>query len=226
MAAALRLALFGPPGAGKGTQAQRLKEQLAIPHLSSGELFRYHLQRQTALGVQAAAYMNRGALVPDEVVIGIILEQTLALPADQGFILDGFPRTTAQAQALAAALAEKSRGLDRVVYISVPEDELVRRLGGRFVCRQCQGPDNLAGAAAAQPPPCGQCGGELYQREDDRAEAVQRRIAVYQRETAPVLDFYRERGLLVEISGVGPVAEINRLALAALDWGNAANCPD
>lgn len=222
MASSLRLALFGPPGAGKGTQAQRLKEQLDIPHLSSGELFRYHLQRQTDLGLQAAAYMNRGALVPDEVVIGIILDQTLALPAEQGFILDGFPRTTAQAQALAAALAEKSRGLDRVVYISVPESELLQRLGGRFVCRRCQAPDNLAGVAADQPPPCGQCGGELYQREDDQAAAVQRRIAVYQQETAPVLDFYRERGLLTEISGVGPVAEIQRRTLAALNLTNAA----
>ena len=224
MASSLRLALFGPPGAGKGTQAQRLKEQLDIPHLSSGDLFRYHLQQQTDLGLQAAAYMNRGALVPDAVVIGIILEQTLALPAEQGFILDGFPRTTAQAQALAAALAEKSRGLDRVVYISVPESELLRRLGGRFVCRHCQAPDNLAGVAAAQPPPCGQCGGELYQREDDQAAAVQRRIAVYQQETAPVLDFYRERGLLTEISGVGPAAEINRRILAALNLTSTANC--
>ena len=222
MASSLRLALFGPPGAGKGTQAQRLKEQLDIPHLSSGELFRYHLQRQTALGLQAAAYMNRGALVPDEVVIGIILDKTLALPAEQGFILDGFPRTTAQAEALAAALAEKSRGLDRVLYIRVPEGELARRLGGRFVCRRCQAPDNLAGAAAVEPPPCGQCGGELYQREDDQAAAVQRRIAVYQQETAPVLDFYRERGLLTEISGVGPVAEIQRRTLAALNLTNAA----
>lgn len=223
MAASLRLALFGPPGAGKGTQAQRLKEQLDIPHLSSGDLFRYHLQQQTELGLQAAAYMNRGALVPDAVVIGIILSKTLELPAEQGFILDGFPRTTAQAEALAAALAEKSRGLDRVVYISVPEAELARRLGGRFVCRRCQGPDNLAGAAAANPPPCGLCGGELYQREDDRAEAVQRRIAVYQEETAPALDFYRERGLLTEISGVGAADEVNRLILAALDFTNVNN---
>lgn len=216
MASSLRLALFGPPGAGKGTQAQLLKEQLDIPHLSSGDLFRYHLQQKTELGLQAAEYMNRGALVPDGVVIGIILEQTLEFAPEQGFILDGFPRTTDQAQALAEALAEKSRGLDQVVYISVPEAELVRRLSGRFICRQCQAPDNLAGAAA-NAPSCGQCGGELYQREDDRAEAVQRRIEVYQRETAPVLDFYRERELLTEIAGVGPVAEINRQTLAALN---------
>ena len=216
MASSLRLALFGPPGAGKGTQAQLLKEQLDIPHLSSGDLFRYHLQQKTELGLQAAEYMNRGALVPDGVVIGIILNKTLEFAPEQGFILDGFPRTTDQAQALAEALAEKSRGLDQVVYISVPEAELVRRLSGRFICRQCQAPDNLEGAAA-NAPSCGQCGGELYQREDDRAEAVQRRIEVYQRETAPVLDFYRERGLLTEIAGVGPVAEINRQTLAALN---------
>lgn len=217
MASSLRLALFGPPGAGKGTQAQLLKEQLDIAHLSSGDLFRYHLQQKTELGLQAAEYMNRGALVPDEVVIGIVLDKALEFAPEQGFILDGFPRTTDQAQALADALAEKSRGLDTVVYISVPEAELVRRLSGRFVCRQCQAPDNVAGAAAVNPPSCGQCGGELYQREDDRAEAVQQRIAVYRRETAPVLDFYRERGLLTEISGVGPVAAINRLTLAALN---------
>ena len=215
MTASLRIALFGPPGAGKGTQAQLLKEQLDIPHLSSGDLFRYHLQQQTELGLQAAAYMNRGALVPDEVVIGIILNKALEFGPEQGFILDGFPRTTQQARALAKTLAEKSRGLDKVVHISVPEEELVRRLGGRFVCRRCQAPDNLEGAAA-NPPPCGQCGGELYQREDDRSEAVQRRITVYQQETAPVLDFYREGGLLAEISGVGPVAEINRLTRMAL----------
>ena len=216
MASSLRLALFGPPGAGKGTQAQLLKEQLDIPHLSSGDLFRYHLQQKTELGLQAAEYMNRGALVPDGVVIGIILDKTLEVAPEQGFILDGFPRTTDQAQALAEALAEKSRGLDKVVYISVPEAELVRRLSGRFICRRCQAPDNLEGAAA-NAPSCGQCGGELYQRDDDRAEAVQRRIEVYQRETAPVLDFYRERGLLTEIAGVGPVAEINRQTLAALN---------
>lgn len=216
MASSLRLALFGPPGAGKGTQAQLLKEQLDIPHLSSGDLFRYHLQQKTELGLQAAEYMNRGALVPDGVVIGIILNKTLEFAPEQGFILDGFPRTTDQAQALAEALAEKSRGLDQVVYISVPEAELVRRLSGRFICRRCQAPDNLEGAAA-NAPNCGQCGGELYQREDDRAEAVQRRIEVYQRETAPVLDFYRERELLTEIAGVGPVAEINRQTLAALN---------
>lgn len=212
----MRIALFGPPGAGKGTQAQLLKEQLDIPHLSSGDLFRYHLQQQTELGLQAAAYMNRGALVPDEVVIGIILDKALEFAPEQGFILDGFPRTTQQARVLAKTLAEKSRGLDKVVHISVPEEELVRRLGGRFVCRRCQAPDNLEGAKAANPPSCGQCGGELYQREDDREVAVQRRITVYRQETAPVLDFYREGGLLAEISGVGPVAEINRLTRTAL----------
>ena len=221
MASSLRLALFGPPGAGKGTQAQLLKEKLDIPHISSGDLFRFHLQQRTELGLQAAEYMNQGLLVPDEVVIGIILDKVLELEPAEGFILDGFPRTREQARALALALAEKSRGLDRVILISVPEAELVRRLGGRFLCRECQAPYNLEPAQFADPPPCRQCGGQLYQREDDRPEAIRVRIGVYQEQTAPALDFYREQGLLTEIPGVGEVAEIHRLALQALSATSA-----
>ena len=220
MASSLRLALFGPPGAGKGTQAQLLRDRLDIPHISSGDLFRFHVQEQTELGIRAAEYMNQGLLVPDEVVIGIILDKVLELGQDSGFILDGFPRTRDQAEALALALAEKSRGLDLTVLISVPEGELVRRLGGRFVCRQCQAPHNLEPAQFAAPPPCDQCGGELYQREDDRAEAVQVRIGVYQKQTEPVLDFYRQRGLLAEVPGVGTVEEISRQLLSTLEAGS------
>ncbi len=216
MASPIRLALFGPPGAGKGTQAQLLKERLGIAHISSGDLFRRHLQQQTELGLKAAEYMNRGLLVPDDLVIEIILEQVLELNREDGFILDGFPRTREQAQALDQALREKSRGLDQAILIDVPEQELVRRLGGRFVCRQCQAPENLKPDQFAAPPPCRRCGGELYQREDDRYAAVQVRIGVYREQTAPALDFYREQNRLKEIPGVGSVAEIGQQVLTAL----------
>ena len=218
----MRLILLGAPGAGKGTQAQLLKERLDIPHISSGDLFRFHVEGRTELGLLAAKYMNQGVLVPDEVVIGIILDKVLELEREGGFILDGFPRTREQAEALDQALAEQSRGLDLAVLISVPEEELVRRLGGRFVCRQCQAPHNLEAAQFAAPPPCGQCGGELFQREDDRAEAVQVRIRVYQKQTEPVLDFYRKQGLLTEIPGVGAVAEISQQLLSALQSGKGS----
>ena len=216
MAGLLRLALFGPPGAGKGTQAQLLMEQLDLAHISSGDLFRHHLQQGTELGVRASEYMNQGVLVPDELVIEMVLDRVAALGDDAGFILDGFPRTREQAIALDAALAEANQPLDRALLVSVPEEELVRRLGGRFICRNCQAPYNLEPSQFACPPSCTRCGGELYQRDDDRAEAVQVRIRVYQDQTEPVLDFYRQQGLLVDIAGVGPVEEINAKALEAL----------
>ncbi len=217
MPSSLRLALFGPPGAGKGTQAQLLQEQLDIPHISSGDLFRFHVQQSTELGRIAAEYMNQGLLIPDTVGVGIVLDKVMELGPEAGFILDGFPRTRDQANILDATLAEKSRGLDKALFIRVPEEELVRRLGGRFVCRQCQSPHALSEAEPGVSSTCQRCDGELYQREDDRAEAVQARIEVYHRQTAPVLDYYREQGLLAEISGVGAIEDINRRAMAALE---------
>ena len=216
MVSSFRLALFGPPGAGKGTQAQLLRDCLEIPHISSGDLFRFHLQEGTELGAKVSSFMNQGLLVPDDLVIEMVLDKVLELGDDSGFILDGFPRTREQAIALDRALSRRSRGLDGALLVSVPEAELVKRLGGRFVCRACQAPYNLEEGQFASPPPCSRCGGELFQREDDRIEAVQVRIGVYQEQTEPVLDFYREMGLLVEISGVGAIEDINRNALAAL----------
>ena len=232
----MRLVLFGPPGAGKGTQAQLLSEQLAVSHIGSGDLFRHHLQAGTPLGLRAAEYMNQGVLVPDEVTIDIILEKVLSLDSQEGFILDGFPRNRHQAEVLEEALDRRSRGLDKVVSIEVPEPELVRRLGGRFICRQCQAPHTItqASSAAAEislapgssragkgvpanaDPRCHRCGGELFQRADDSREAVQKRIEVYHTETVPVLDFYRERGLVVSLSGVDTIECVNQRVLAAL----------
>ncbi len=213
----VRLALFGPPGAGKGTQAQLLKDNLGLAHISSGDLFRSHLQQGTALGTKASEFMNQGLLVPDDLVIEMVLDKVLEVGQESGFILDGFPRTREQAMALDRALGEKAMPLDNALLVDVPEKELVRRLGGRFICRACQSPFNLEPDQFDSPPSCNRCGGELYQREDDRAEAVQVRIGVYQEQTAPVLDFYRENGLLREISGMGPVEVINARAMEALE---------
>ncbi len=199
MTGSLRLVLFGPPGAGKGTQAQLLTERYELSHISSGDIFRHNLRQGTPLGLRAKEYMERGELVPDGVVIDIMLDKIMSIQASDGFILDGFPRNTRQAEELEEALTARARNVDRVLHIDVPEGELARRLGGRYVCRDCQAPYTFSGDVG--PRYCERCKGELYQRDDDRPEAVQRRIDVYRQETRPVLDFYRNRGLLTDIPG-------------------------
>ena len=227
MAEGVRLALFGPPGAGKGTQAQLLVEQLGVPHISSGDLFRHDLREETPLGLRAAEYMRQGVLVPDELTIDIVLERVLAINSEDGFILDGFPRNRNQAAVLDEALERRARPLDKVVYIEVSEQELVRRLAGRFSCRECQAPHSIpqdpsaGGDDPALEVRCDRCGGELYQREDDRPEAVQKRIEVYQSETLPVLEYYRSRGLLADVAGADSVKRVNRGVLAALERPSA-----
>jgi adenylate kinase len=207
---------MGPPGAGKGTQAQLLKEQLNVSLIGSGDLFRFHVQQQTPLGQEASKYINQGLLVPDEITIGIILDKVLGLSTQEGFLLDGFPRTTDQAAALEKSLAERSRGLDQVVFINVAESELLPRLSGRYTCQECQAPNRWSETRGGEAV-CISCGGELYQRADDRAGAVARRLRVYQTETFPLLDYYRQRGLLIEVPGVGSVEEVNQRVLSALN---------
>jgi adenylate kinase len=232
LAQATRLILFGPPGAGKGTQAQLLTRRLRIRYIGSGGLFREHLQRKTTLGLQVAEFMNQGLLVPDEVTIDIILDKVLSLEPRVGFILDGFPRNLHQARALEWALEQRSRGLDKVVHIDVPEPELFRRIGGRYSCRKCQAPHTIdlpspdEGSEEANEETsgkeerrCRDCGGELYQRADDTPEALRQRLDVYHTETVPVLNFYRHRGLLVDIPGEGSVESIHALVLKALAQG-------
>ena len=210
------MVLFGPPGAGKGTQAQLLRDRLKVAHISSGDLFRHHLGKGTPLGLRAKEYLSKGELVPDEVTIDIILDKVLSLESAQGFILDGFPRNQHQGEVLEEALGVRSRPLDKVVYIDVPEPELLRRLGGRYVCHECQAPHTVEPGAA--PGDCQRCGKQLYQRDDDRPEAVRKRIEVYQSETLPMLDFYRQRGLLTEVDGVGTVEAVYNGVLRALGW--------
>lgn len=188
-----------------------------MAHISSGDLFRHNLNNKTPLGLKAAEYMNQGRLVPDEITIDIVLDKVLSLNSDDGFILDGFPRNRNQAEVLEKALAIRSRGIDRVVHLDVSEEELIRRLGGRFNCRECQAPHGIdENEHEHQGLKCHHCGGELYQREDDRPEAVQRRIEVYRSETLPVLEFYRERGLLLEVPGLDAVEKVNEDVLAGL----------
>ena len=214
MAEGLRLVLFGPPGAGKGTQAQLLRGRLNVAHISSGDLFRHHLGQGTPLGLQAKEYMNKGELVPDEVTIDIILDKIMSIPENEGFILDGFPRNPMQASALEKKLIGESRDLDKVIHIKVSEPELLRRLGGRFICRACQAPHSIGEGEEGKK--CEQCGGELYQRDDDAPVAVKKRIEVYNEETTPVLGFYRERGVLVDISGDNTVDNVSQQVVAAL----------
>ncbi len=214
----LRLILLGPPGAGKGTQALLLKEQLEIEHVSSGDLFRHHLSNGTELGEIARGYMNQGALVPDEVTIGMVLGRVRSMPTGQGFMLDGFPRNTNQAEALDSALEQRGQKIDRVVHISVPDDELIRRLSNRYICRKCQKPFTRTPASGEPPQSCDECadGGDIYQRDDDTPCAVANRLMVYHQETAPVLDFYRGTGLLATIPGEASVETVNKSVLAAL----------
>ena len=209
------LVLLGPPGAGKGTQAERLQEELKLPHVASGDLFRENLRNETELGLLAKKYMDRGDLVPDDVTIAMVRDRLQRPDCDQGTILDGFPRTQAQAQALDRMLADMGRRLDGVLYIAVPDEELVRRLSGRWICRQCQTPYHTLFSPPAKEGVCDACGGELYQRDDDKPETVRARLKVYHQQTSPLIDYYRQAGLLVEVDGAGDIETVSAALLEA-----------
>ncbi len=202
---------LGAPGAGKGTQAAVVARKLRSAHVASGDLFRQALEQGTDLGVQARAYMEKGQLVPDEITTRMVLEKIAAPEGEAGVILDGFPRNLEQAEALDKALAGKNRGIDKVVYIKVSEKELQRRLGERWVCRRCQ-----AVYSARQNGKCDRCDGELYQRPDDTAETVQKRLEIYFAQTAPLIDYYTRKGRLLEVDGEGSVDEVTGRIEAAL----------
>jgi adenylate kinase len=203
-----RVIFLGAPGAGKGTQARRLAAGSGVPQVATGDMLREAVAEGTPLGREAKRYMDQGALVPDEVVIGLVDERLSRPDAGPGSVLDGFPRTVAQAEALDALLRRRGQDLDRVVFFEVSREELLRRLTGRRICRRCGTAFHLVSAPPKTEGRCDQCGGELYQREDDAESTVARRLDVYQTQTAPLLDYYGKRGLLVRVAGEGPVDHV------------------
>ena len=208
--------LLGPPGAGKGTQAQAIAEQLQLPHISSGDIFRENLKKETELGKLAAGFMNKGELVPDDVTIAMIRERLSRPDCDSGALLDGFPRTPAQAVALSKMLEEIGGQVNCVPYISVAEAVLIERLTGRWTCREAGHIFHEKYNPPKQPGRCDFDGSELYQRDDDKAETVTRRIRVYLEQTKPLIDYYQQRGLLVEVDGSLPIEQVTANLLAAL----------
>ncbi|NBE50056.1 adenylate kinase [Streptomyces boluensis] len=213
----MRIVLVGPPGAGKGTQAAFLAKNLSIPHISTGDLFRANISQQTELGKLAKSYMDAGNLVPDEVTIGMAKDRMEQADAVGGFLLDGFPRNVSQAEALDEALKADEVKLDAVLDLEVPEDEVVKRIAGRRICRNDSA--HVFHVEYKQPKSegvCDVCGGELYQRGDDKEETVRKRLEVYHSETEPIIDHYRAQGLVVTISALGEVADVTERAMAAL----------
>ena len=207
---------LGAPGAGKGTQAAVVAQELNLAHIASGDLFRQALEQGTELGRQAKSYMEKGVLVPDEITTQMVLARLSAPDCETGVILDGFPRNLAQAEALDKALARQNKAIDKVVYIKVSEGELLKRLGGRWICRHCQTVYNIIDSVPEVWGKCEKCDGELYQRPDDTPQTVKKRIEVYFAETAPLIDYYARRGKLLEIDGKGSVDEVTRRIVAIL----------
>lgn len=203
------IVLLGPPGAGKGTQAQVISREMNLAHVSSGDLFRENLKNQTELGKLAQGYMNRGELVPDDVTIAMVRERISRPDCEAGALLDGFPRTPAQAEALAEMLKTMGESVDSVPYISVPAEELIERLGGRWTCPSCgrvyhekYNPPKTQGV-------CDLDGARLIQRDDDQAETVERRIRVYMDQTSPLIEYYRQEGLLIEVDGTQSIDDVS-----------------
>ena len=207
---------MGPPGAGKGTQAAKLVERYDIPHVSTGDIFRGALQERTPLGLEAKRYMDVGALVPDQVTVGITRERLAKSDCIGGFILDGFPRTLQQAQALDQMLAKMGIRLNKVVNIAVPDQELIPRLTGRRICQSCGATYHMEFRPPAQPSVCDRCGGELYQRTDDQEETVRERLEVYRLQTQPLIQYYRERDLYSEINGAQSTDAVFRDIIVSL----------
>ena len=210
------LLLMGPPGAGKGTQAAKLVERYDIPHVSTGDIFRGALQERTPLGLEAKRYMDVGALVPDQVTVGITRERLAKSDCIGGFILDGFPRTLQQAHALDQMLAKMGIRLNKVVNIVVPDQELIPRLTGRRICQSCGATYHMEFRPPAQPSICDRCGGELYQRADDQEETVRERLEVYRLQTQPLIQYYQERDLYSEINGAQSTEAVFRDIVVSL----------
>lgn len=208
--------LLGAPGAGKGTQAQTLSQTTGLAHVASGDIFRENLRQGTQLGLLAKGYMDRGELVPDEITIRMILERISAPDCAKGCLLDGFPRTLEQAQALNSALAKRGTTIDAVLYIKVSTEELLRRLSGRWICRSCQTPYHEVNSPPQVAGKCDQCGGELYQRSDDTLETARTRLDVYFAQTMPLIEYYVKASKLREVDGERSIEAVSRDLMAVL----------
>lgn len=216
MAGTARVVLLGPPGAGKGTQAKLLQERFAACQVSTGDILRKAVADQTPLGKEAAAYIDRGALVPDAVIVNLVAERLKGKDCEPGFILDGFPRTIPQAESLDEILKRMGLELNRVLSVKVPKDVIIQRLAGRRTCRNCGALSHVMFSPPKKDGVCDRCGGELFQRDDDREETVAHRLSVYDMQTAPLVDYYRRMGILKEIDGVGEIDEIRDRVIRAL----------
>ena len=216
MAAEARVVLLGPPGAGKGTQAKLLEEKFSACQISSGDILRKAAAERTPLGREASEYINRGALVPDGVIVNLVAERLKEKDCEKGFILDGFPRTIPQATSLNAILNQRGIRLSAVLSVRVPHNVIIERLAGRRTCRNCGALSHVVFTPPKKEGVCDRCGGALYQRDDDREETIANRLKVYEDQTAPLVDYYRGQGLLREIDGVGDVDEIRARIIQAL----------
>jgi adenylate kinase len=204
----LRLILLGPPGAGKGTQASAIVEKYNIPHISTGDIFRANIKEKTELGKQVEEYLNKGLLAPDELVVSIVKDRISKEDCKNGFLLDGFPRTVAQAEALDEELKNMSLTIDKVINIQADKDLLIERIIGRRICRDCGATYHIKFSPTKKEGICDKCGGELYQREDDKLETVEKRIEVYTEQTKPLIDYYAKKGLLLNVDGTKDKKEV------------------
>ena len=212
----MRFVLVGPPGAGKGTQAQFLAAHFNVPHISTGDIFRSNLKGGTALGLEAKKYMDKGELVPDSVTNDMVRDRLTQNDAANGFLLDGYPRNVAQAEVLRTALSNLNLKLDAALELNVDNDEVITRLSGRRTCSNCGKVWHIVYEKPAREGVCDSCNGELIQREDDKAEVISRRLEVYKEQTAPIISFYRNEGILITVTAVGSVQEITNRCIAAL----------
>ena len=208
--------MLGAPGAGKGTQADILSQEINLPHIASGDLFRQALEEKTKIGLLAKSYMDKGELVPNEVAIKMIIERINQPDCTSGCLLDGFPRTLHQAEVLDSAFGEQGKAIDKAIYIEVPNEELVKRISGRRLCRVCQKPYHVISSPPKTPGKCDKCGGELYQRSDDREDTVKERISVFFAQATPILDYYENQNKLIKINGNLGIQEVARAIISAL----------
>ncbi len=217
----MNIVFLGAPGAGKGTQAARVGQELKLAHIATGDLFRQVQQKGGELALKVKSYMEKGLLVPDEITVQMVLERIGTEDCKKGVIFDGFPRNLKQAEALDNALARQGGKINRAVYIKVPEDELLMRLSGRWVCRSCQAPYHEVNSPPRIAGKCDRCGGELYQRADDTLETIKKRLQVYFVETAPLIDYYKRAGKLLEVDGQGELEAVSARLVKALTGESA-----